>query len=88
MITYEEAARMVEAEGRLGTDTLINSLTKLRCVVSVVRNFTGNLDVLSPYEPVLVGAMGANDEFVGTPEERATYMAAWFRSRLVDVSRC
>lgn len=87
MITYEEAARMVEAEGRLARYSMCD-FDGLRCAAGVIRKArrNGGFPTILSYDeynnlPDAFWVTNANDAFDGTPEERATYMAAWFRSR-------
>ncbi len=86
-ITWEEAARMIEAEGRIGTGVWVDA-TGLRCTSAVIRNITGprgtnsNLRTFDPPEGSAEYQISiANDGFVGTPKERAVYMAEWLRAQ-------
>lgn len=87
-ISWEEAAVMIEAEGRLISDKLINDSGE-RCVVGVLsgaeslsprivkRRYSADPDDDSPFDRMIQ----ENNFFQGTPEERAVYMAGWMRAQ-------
>ena len=83
-ISWEEAARMIEAEGRLITKFWCNSKNE-RCATGVIEDwFYGEFCVKSKggfQTQLACQIQKANDEFAGTPEERAVYMAQWLRSQ-------
>jgi len=84
---------MIEREGRLGTGSLCTfdkSYYQIRCAIGVIFDVTfvegRRLDKVKPFSDWASTNIGlankviaANDEFKGTPEERAVYMAQWFR---------
>ena len=81
-MTCEEAAVLIEAEGRLGAGKYFGE-DGCRCVIAVLedmttgykrRRYIGWMPGIK-----LVQAQYANDAFEGTPEERCVYMATWFR---------
>jgi len=81
-MTFEEAAQLMEEEGRLGTVVLYDLHSHLRCVLGVLGNITEeSRSSHIPYKINIVSDIWlANDTFKGTPEERAVYMAQWFRN--------
>ena len=89
-ITFEEAAQLVEKEGRLGNVILIDNYG-LRCLIGVLVDFKDSSDQISAYCKIVKvgnkeGVEGLNrlwmlsDTFRGTPEERAIYVAAQLRT--------
>jgi hypothetical protein len=79
-ITNEEAAQLIEAEGRLGAEIFVTQ-NRLRCAVGVIEDWTyapyfTNTRQMISRDPVIV----VNDPFEGTPEERCAHMAAYFRN--------
>lgn len=81
-ISQEEAAHLIEAEGRLIRNLWCNSKNE-RCVTGVIEDWHHDgLLVKSQrvmiFDP-LCKIQKINDAFEGTPEERAVYMAAWLR---------
>lgn len=85
-ITYGEAARLVEAEGRLIADNLTSP--KGRCILGVLGDYHG-IDARSRH-PLLfltlpMGMVSANNAFKGTREGRAAHMAAWLRALDTEV---
>lgn len=80
-ISWEEAAGLIEAEGALIT-TLWYDSDGQRCVVGVLENWTKNGSYKTDRNMKGGnGLMSANDLFLGTPEARAVYMAAWCRAQ-------
>lgn len=81
-ITNEEAAQLFETEGRLIQNYVSNA--EGRCALGVIEDFAPI--GLFPRRPLvkaesLRSMITANNEFEGTPEERAAYMAGWMRAR-------
>ena len=91
-MTCEEAAQLIEAEGRLGRGQFFDPMTGNRCAIAVVANLKpprwGTWSSGWPRKLRAAKVDGitrgttspANDAFEGTPEERCVYMAAWFRA--------
>ena len=83
-LTGEEAAQLVESEGRLITDHLINPDGE-RCAGGVLVGSTQENEWprhLSIGHYVFWSRLiDANHDFQGTPEERAVYMAQWLRNQ-------
>ena len=85
-ITLEEAAALIEAEGKLITVVFGDSLGR-RCLTAVLENRRGqgtfHARRLSHESNIWLSLHGVyiqdNDYFVGTPEARAAHFAARFR---------
>jgi hypothetical protein len=82
-ITNEEAAVLMETEGRLGRGRSIDN-NGLRCGAGVLVH-SGELGRW-PFLEKPSAVVGPNDAFDGTPEERCTHMAAFFRSLPEDIA--
>ena len=84
-MTCEEAAKLIEAEGRLGAGQLF-APNGDRCASAVIANAKPSWWDSTQLSAVRIKGIASgeidriNDAFEGTPEERCTYMAAWFRS--------
>ncbi len=79
-ISWEGAAVLVEAEGRLIHSPWRNAQGE-RCAAGVLEEWTG---VGRFRSRGIIGAapiIKANEAFVGTPEARAVYMAGWLRKQ-------
>ena len=81
-ITWEEAARMIEAEGLI-YQTKGYGDEFGRCSLGVLQGWTPDyhLDRLLPIGGPGRDIVEASETFEGTPEERCVYMAAWLRAR-------
>ena len=79
-ITWEEAAGMIEDEGRLIPKSTWTS--EGRCVWGVLGNAQkGSTPKIIKDRDLLSKLITSNNKFVGSPEERAMYMAAWCRAQ-------
>ena len=91
VISWNKAAQMIEAEGRLITGELLNP--DGRCAMGVIGDFKTPLysenrktrvtmrRFDSPLATTIRPMVEANNTFMGTPEQRAVYMAAWCRAQ-------
>jgi len=84
-ITFEQAAQMMEEEGALTRGVYFNAVN--RCAIGVLENiqigdmsFTPERRIKLRGSSFAIDLFTANDSFEGTPEQRAAYMAEWFRS--------
>lgn len=84
-ISWEEAAQIIETEGRLITGTVYDENAE-RCIYGVLCGYgaTENIrqiDGEGMFQAGISGMISVNNTFDGTPEERCAYMAAWLRAR-------
>lgn len=82
-LTYEAAAQLIEAEGRLGVYSAV-AKNGDRCVGGVLidaewREMPSNWKRMA-FDPLSSRMIRENNRFAGTPEERAVHMAQWFRA--------
>lgn len=81
-ISWENAAGMIEAEGRVFTDLWCSTKNE-RCATGVIEGWRYNNGSFETHRTMLLSSLdsiiGTNDGFEGTPEERAVYMAEWCR---------